>query len=462
MGSELRDARDGRLLWGLSPRLLEQAWRNSQMFQELRLTPQERAGTFGRVRATALLRTPAWAPVLQGFEPYAALCRTVDDAVADPRAVLTFPYDWRLSVEYNGRLLARAARRHLEAWTATATAEPALRRLWERPPRLVFVAHSMGGLVTREALDHHRDLVPDTRSVITLGTPFLGAAKTAVVLNGDRGSRLPARLLRGLQALAATLPGVHDLLPDYRCVDEGLEVVRLDPLMVEALGGDSELAAAAMARQSRMRAPGAVVMPDHRAVVGVAQETVQSIRISSAVATAQYEAFLTHSDGQLRRDAHGIPERRDRYGDGTVYRDAAHGGAVKPSYLPVQHGALAENETALKYVHAVLTEFDDLIGPPMGQGELGLAVPEAGVIAGVPWTIRVTGRTVPAGVSCVLTDTDTGRQVARARLAACEGELAATVTAPTPGLFRVVVTAGGITPLSQLVLAHEPDEDTAE
>ncbi|WP_329077085.1 lipase/acyltransferase domain-containing protein [Streptomyces niveus] len=384
----------------------------------------------------------------------------MDDAIADPRAVLAFPYDWRLSVEYNGRLLAQAARKHLESWTATAVTEPALHRSWERPPQLVFVTHSMGGLVTRAALEHHRDLVPDTRTVITLGTPFLGAAKTAVVLNGNRGSRLPARLLQRLQVLAATLPGVHDLLPDFRCVDEGLEVVRLDPIMVEALGGDRELAAAAITHQSKMRAPEAVVMPDHRAVVGVAQETVQSIRVDSAVVTPQYEGFLTHPDGRLRRDAHGIPERRNRHGDGTVYRDAAHNGAVKPNYFPVQHGALAGNETVLKYVHAVLTEYDDLIGPPMGQGELGLAVPDEGVIAGVPWRIRVTGRTAPTGVSCLLTDADTGRQVARARLAACDGELAATITAPAPGLFRVVVTAGGITPLTQLVLARNPENSS--
>ncbi|WUH92851.1 hypothetical protein OG900_23915 [Streptomyces sp. NBC_00433] len=458
MGSELRDAEDGRLLWGISPRLLEQMWQNPLTLQDLHLTPRERAGSYGRVRATALLRVPSWAPIFQGFEPYAALCRTVGDAVADPRALLAFPYDWRLPVEYNGGLLAQAARRHLEAWTAAAASEPALRRLWDRPPRLVFVAHSMGGLVTLAALERHRDLLPDTRTVITLGTPFLGSAKAAVVLNGDRGSRIPRRVVRRLQALAATLPGVHELLPDFRCVDRGLEAGRLDPPTVEAIGGDRELASAVQARQTRMRSPGAAALPDHRAVVGVGQETVQGIRVDGAVVTPRFEAFLTHSDGHLRRDAHGVPERRDRQGDGTVYRDAAHRGAAGPVYLPVQHGALAGNETVLRYVHAVLTEYDDRVGPPMGSGELGVVVPDEGVTAGDPWEVRVTGRTEAAGASCVLTDADTGRQVARGRLSARDDGLRATLAAPAPGLFRVSVTAGGVAPVTQLVMAHGPGE----
>ncbi|MBM9507161.1 lipase/acyltransferase domain-containing protein [Actinacidiphila acididurans] len=460
MGSELRDAADGRLLWGLSPRLLEQVWRDPSALRHLHLTPEERTGNVGRVRATALLRVPAWAPVLQGLEPYGALLRTAGDAVADPRAVLAFPYDWRLPVEHNGSLLAQAARRHLDSWLAAVEADPALRGSLERAPRLVFLAHSMGGLVTWAALEHDPGLVPDVRTAITLGTPFLGSPKAVLVLNGDRRSRLPDRLLQRFQALAATLPGVHDLLPDFRCVDTGLEVVRLDPPTVRALGGDEELAAATITRQARMRSPGAVRVPDHRAVVGIAQETVQSIRMTDAVATGQYESFLAHADGRLRRDAHGIPERRNRQGDGTVHRDAAHTGPARPVYFPVQHGALAGNASVLKYVHAVLTEYDDSTGPPLGQGELGLTVPDEGVTAGEPWTVHVSGRTAPAGVSCVLVDAESGRQVARARLAAHGDGLAATVTAPVPGLFRVVVAAGGIAPLTQLVLARVPENTT--
>ncbi|GGJ69538.1 hypothetical protein GCM10010121_095330 [Streptomyces brasiliensis] len=205
---------------------------------------------------------------------------------------------------------------------------------WLAPVRsMVVMFDSMGGLVTRAALAHEHDLIPDTRAVITLGTPFLGAAKAAVILGGDRAHPTPALPPRRMQALAATLPGVHDLLPDYRCVDEGLEIARLSPETVEAFGGSKELASRAQEFQARMRTA-APALPGHRAVVGVAQPTVQCLRIENGVVHARHEAFRAYADGDLRRDADGVPERHDRAGDGTVYRDSASIGTPASTTYP--------------------------------------------------------------------------------------------------------------------------------
>ncbi|MEW2221539.1 hypothetical protein AB0939_19975 [Streptomyces sp. NPDC006990] len=46
---------------------------------------------------------------------------------------------------------------------------------------------------------------------------------------------------RKLTALAATMPGVHDLLPRHLCLEEGTEVRRLTSADVVALGGDKDL-----------------------------------------------------------------------------------------------------------------------------------------------------------------------------------------------------------------------------
>jgi hypothetical protein len=459
MGSELRDTATGDPLWGLSVPLLDRAWRRGDGLEHLHTTPAELEGSTGRVRATRLLAVPAWAPFLRGIEPYSDLLRTVAEAAAAPEAVLPFPYDWRLPVEYNGALLAAAAREHLQQWRTRVEASADLRALCEdRAPRLVFVAHSMGGLVTRAALAHEHDLIPDTRAIITLGTPFLGAVKTAVILGGDRANPTPALPPRRMQALAATLPGVHDLLPDYRCVDEGLDVARLSPETVGAIGGSKELAARAQQFQTRMRTA-APALPGHRAVVGVAQPTVQSLRIDNGIVHAQHEAFRAYADGQLRRDADGVPERHDRAGDGTVYRDSASiGTPASTTYLPVQHGALAKHSTALRYVHAVLTEHDEHLGPPMGTGELGLVLPEEGVLAEQAWTLRVTGTTSPAGVICHVEDVATRRAVARPRLSGRDGALAAQVTLPDTGLYRVSLDSGGSAAVTQLVLAVAPED----
>ncbi|MFE6155556.1 esterase/lipase family protein [Streptomyces sp. NPDC057889] len=450
MGSALRDAESGRLLWGLSVRLLERAWRHRDGLLPLHLTPAEREGRYERVKATGLLEVPAWAPFLQGFEPYGNLLAAVGEVTADDAAVLAFPYDWRLPVAVNGSRLAAAARRHLTVWRA----HPASRRD-DRPARLVFVAHSMGGLVTRAALAQTPDLVADTRAVITLGTPFYGAVKAAVILNGDRHAPLTALPRHRMTALAAGMPGVHDLLPDFRCVDAGLDVLRLTPTDVAALGGDKELATQAMDFQQRVRTGGTVTLPGHRAVVGVAQPTMQSLRLADGVVHEQHVAFRTHPDGQLVRDADGVPERRDRAGDGTVYRESASLGGPVITYLPLQHGALAKDGGVLRHVRAVITEQDDQLGPPMGAGEIGLTVPED-ILAGVPWTLRLTGADSYAGITCTVHEAETDRRVDTLRLGWSDDDIAAQVTLPAPGLYRVRVDTGGTSPLTQLVLASEP------
>ncbi|MDN0195512.1 hypothetical protein [Streptomyces sp. S.PNR 29] len=457
MGSNLLDSVSGRSVWGLSAGLLRKAWCRRDGMAALHLSDDERQGRLGRIRATGLLSVPAWAPCLKGLEPYGDLVEAVHAVTADSAAVLEFAYDWRLSVAVNGALLAAAARRHLMGWRG----HPRSRSDYDdRPARLVFIAHSMGGLVTQAALAHAPDLEPDTRAVVTLGTPFLGSVKAAVILNGNRGEPLPVLPKSRMQALSATLPGVHDLLPGYRCVENGLDVERLDPGTVEAIGGDRELAEQAQAfRDARMSSGHA--LPAHRAVVGVAQPTVQSMSICDGVVRPQFHAFELNTDRQLARDRHGIPIRKDRGGDGTVYRDAAHrseGHARSVAYVPLQHGALARNSVALRYVRAVITEYEPELGPPMGDSEVGLDVPDC-VAPDAAWWLRLTGVDNPAGIACSVHEAETDRRLMTPRLQWRDDEIGAWVTLPEPGLYRVRVNAGANAPITQLIMALESDED---
>ena len=180
---------------------------------DLRLTDDERAGRTRRVRATRLLRFPEYMPLLASAEPYTKVERAIEMVVADPAAVLAFPYDWRLPVAHNAPLLAEAMHRHLEEWRAPPAHDVARRRHPDgRPARVALVAHSMGGLLAR-----YLSLIPgatNVRATFTLGTPFFGAVRTPVMLNSGRGAPLPARrpliaTLRGadagLRALTASL-----------------------------------------------------------------------------------------------------------------------------------------------------------------------------------------------------------------------------------------------------------------
>ncbi|MFJ3640102.1 hypothetical protein ACIPRD_10150 [Streptomyces sp. NPDC090108] len=452
MGSALRDTATGRLLWGLSgTRWLVRAWTGRDGLAALRMTDDELAGRFGRVTATGLLRHSAWTPHLRGFEPYTALGAAMRRCVPDPAAVLEFAYDWRLPVAVNGRLLAAAARKHLMDWRAHPAHDAARRlRRDETPARLVFVSHSMGGLVTQAALDpvHDSDLAGDTRAVLTLGTPFHGAVKAVSILNSGRGTPVPLPHGR-LRRLCATMPGLHDLLPRYTCVLEGASARRLTPGDVAGIGGDPDLARLAADDAVRREA---VALPGHHAVVGVRQETTQSLSIDGGVVHAHCHTVRRHSDDSFIRHPDGRLATFDCEGDGTVSTESAALGAFTTP-LPLQHGAVAADPFAMDAL-AELVRGDRHLGPPMGGAGCGLDTPDLAE-AGSPWTMTIRGPASPSGVTCRVERLD-GTELPPARLSLHNRRLTATVRADEPGLYRVTVRSRDNSRVSQLVLVAPP------
>lgn len=446
MGSEL--AEDGTVLWGLSARACFRVWSDEAYLRRLHVSDAEFAGRTGRVTATRLLRFPAWAPWLAGIEPYTALVSMARDVVAHSSQVLEFPYDWRLSVQHNATLLADAAMRRLQEWRADPLHEQARARHPDgRPARLMFVAHSMGGLLVR-ALSFISGITEEIQATVTLGTPFHGAVKAAVILNSGRGVSLPpprAKLRERLRQLAVTLPGVHDLLPTYACVDLGNEVVSLTPADVAALGGDLELARQSADLHARLRESQLV---GHHAVVGVEQRTMQTFTLDGGVVTAQYHGYERDSLGALRRDRRG--------GDGTVYRDSADLGQIQA--LPQQHGALAKTTEAIAAVRDILLR-RDAQGPRLGAGDIGLDVPDI-VEPGIGWTAEIGGVDNLAAVTCELcelTGSQPGQLVNIPTLSWEDGQVRARIIVPQPGLYRLEVNGGAMSPVSQIVMAADPN-----
>jgi pimeloyl-ACP methyl ester carboxylesterase len=466
MGSTLVDTTTGQQIWGLRPGWYARAWASRKIMRALMLTDDERAGRVGRVKATGLLECPAFSPVLAGLEPYTKLVNRIRATVVSPEAVLNFGYDWRLPVEHNACLLAIAAAKHLEKWRAQLEkwrADPEhevarLTHLDDRPAQLVLVAHSMGGLLCR-ALPRIIGTTDDIRATVTLGTPFDGAAKAAVLLNSGRGPvPLPRRRL---QELAATLPGVHDLLPMYRCVDDGDHVRRLTPADVADLGGDWKLAEAAQDSHTRL-APLRLIR--HRAVIGTKQRTVQSLELRDGVVRELHHSFLVGTDGELARHPDGLLWRVPGDGDGTVPLNSAEPFGVEPFPLPQQHGQLAQTEEAINFVCWVINSRGDPFAPRLGAGEdtgdIGLDLPDV-VTPGAGWAATVTGVTASETIGLVVEvqDVQTGLRVDRPPLERRDGQIQATVRLPEPGLFRIIVSGGPTTPVSQLVMAEAPGDD---
>jgi len=457
MGSRLVDVDTGRTLWGMEQALqYSMRWRHRRGMAGLHVTDDERAGHTGRIRPQGLLQFPAWAPFMGGIEPYTKLVKELRNTAVHPMAILEFAYDWRLSVEHNAGLLAKAADDHLRAWRAHPAHDRARRAdPTGREGQLVLVAHSMGGLLCW-AMARIPGATAEVRATITIGAPFHGSVQATEVLNSGRGAPVPLPH-RHLRALASTLPGLHDLLPTYRCMDIGDHLVSLTAEDVAALGGDEELARDSFDRRAHLAA---VSMRGHRLMVGTGQQTTQSLKLADGVVVPQHFRLRHHRDGELIRDAIGRPIPHILGGDGTVYRYAGAFRDIKEDAVAQQHGALPRCKGVIDAVCGVLTHAPDL-QTVLGGGGLGLVVPDY-VPAGEPFDVITTGVSDPARVTCKIENAgEHDDQMARPELRVSdEGDerLAVRVTLTTPGLYRVLVSAGA-EPVTQLVLVDNPGQE---
>ncbi|MFF8413739.1 lipase/acyltransferase domain-containing protein [Streptomyces omiyaensis] len=452
MGSALYDVENETPLWGVGRIFQYSARAHGKRLRALAVTDAERAGRTGRVEATGVLNVADWFPGLGHAQPYNALISGLRGAALHKAAVRPFPYDWRLSVAHNGSLLAREIRLHLEAWRTHAAHRHHLDRHPEAgPAKVLIVAHSMGGLLAREAV-HHGGVRDDVRAVMTVGTPFAGSVKAAVMLNSGKGAPglIPPEVLR---EVTPTMPGLYDLLPAYRCHEEGADMREpgLDDIL--ALGGRREQAEASDAW--RKAAKGAL-LPEHVMVVGVGQRTWQSYRMDAGAAVAQSYLFRRKA-GRLLLDAEGRPLPENRKGDGTVYRFAAHleGSDARPVPVRQEHSSLARSEGVIEMARAMLSglrhpdELGDMLG---GDDDLELHTPEWAV-PDAAFAIEVEGAPPGSDLECVVREVsghDTVHHPELKRVRGTEGGWRAACRLDRPGMYEVEVR-GGAEPLRRLV-----------
>lgn len=438
MGSELRDG-DGRVVWGLTVGALGPAWSAGALPRALRVRDEDLAGV-RRLTPTRLLRVPAYAPFLRGLEPYGPLLRRLHQETGDERAVAEFPYDWRLPVTMAADDLVKRGLAHLRAWRGvvrqSGTADPA-------DVRLVVVAHSMGGLVTRGALNDP-EFAAHVRHVVTLGTPYFGSVDTVQLLATGEGAPVPRRAAR---ALAVGCPGVYDLLPRYVCVDAADGQRSLSSADIAAVGASREMADQALARWQSLALSGPGFPVPVTAVVGALQPTLSSLRLR--------DGALTFSEKTLDDDP-------DAGGDSRVSRRAAAPLGVAAMPLPQRHGALAKTSDALGVVVDKLLGRDS--GPRLSTRPLSARIPDL-ADAGKPQPISVgevspAGESIPtnlAGITVQSTNLHTQQRVSwRVGRRNEDGTLAYAADALSPGLHRVEVDGGGYSPISDIMLVIEP------
>jgi hypothetical protein len=446
MGSQLRQ--DGHLVWGPSAGAALRAITTfGRSVSRLQLPygigddhPRDGVEPAGVMPDLHLL-PGIWTPV-KGYDVLLQRLRALGyrdvslDPAAPPGNLLPLGYDWRLSNRWTGQWIATKAEPVLERWRAQGGPYA--------DAKLIFVCHSMGGLAARWYIERCGGAAI-TRKLITLGTPYRGAAKALEQLvNGVRPGLGPLAL--DLTGFARRLPSLYQLLPEYACIEHAgdlaktteITVPELDTAMTgEAMRFHTQLQDAESARPESLSAT--------HAIVGIRQATTTTVQIRGGRA--------------LPLDTY---RGNDLAGDATVPLVGACRADVKmdsPTLrrVPDKHGNLQRNRAALDELEGILTARPVRVRAA-GMIDASVDVPEL-ILAGEPLPVRVR---LP----------DAHRAAVRIAVTDESGHLvAARVTTPPapasfeglpPGVYTADVTgldaSSAISPVSSIALVWQPGE----
>src|SRR5690349_7535288 len=256
-----------------------------------------------------------WTP-LKGYDRVTKRLNSLGYTV-EKGNLLPFAYDWRLSNRYNGALLARRVDEALDELGPDA--------------KVSFVCHSMGGLVARWCIEQC-GMAERTDKLITMGTPYRGAASALEQLvNGVRKGLGP--LAVDLTEFARSLPSLHQLLPEYACIDSPDGLVKTTETTLPEL--DAKMVADAMAFHGALTDSFA---DRTYAILGGKQPTATTAKIADGKVTC----YRTYEGDEL-------------YGDATVPMvGAARKGLTLSSNtlhrVVEQHTSLQDNSAVLDMV----------------------------------------------------------------------------------------------------------------
>jgi hypothetical protein len=289
-----------------------------------------------------------------------------------PGNLLECPYDWRLSNQLNAQRLSDTVVPALDRWRQ-ATKNP--------NAKLIFICHSMGGLVARYFLEvlGGREL---TNKLITIGTPYQGSINALdALVNGLFLGLGPIGF--SVDKLVRSFPSVYQLLPTYKCLDVGSGDLG-NLAGVDLPNVDTNYLTEALAFHTRI-SDSIEENPKYEtfAFKGIDQPTNQS-------------ALLCNSKIEPRRISrlmkHGEIKQVDAAGDGTVPEPSSH----PPEWEDEEYEKLVR---PFSQSHAVLQSTDSLLTQISGllRGNLGKLMGGTGIGLDVPPIVE-TGKTVPADV----------------------------------------------------------------
>ncbi len=450
-GSVLR--KDGKDLWALSGEAaLRLLLTLGQDLSALTLTtdPPDADDLGDGITAERLISDVHLIPYLwkiDGYSKVADMIKATFD-VTPGLNYFEFAYDWRRDNRVAGRRLQRESQKWLAEWRASSGNAKA---------RLILIAHSMGGLVSRHFLETLEGW-HDTRALVTFGTPYRGSLNALdTLVNGIKKGPVD------LSPMIRSLTSVYQLLPTFECYDAGDgSLVRVgetagipnvvDQRAAAALAFHQELATAVDAHRKLddYQRSGYKIFP----IVGIEQPTMQSARRSGAGVE-----LLPTWKGQ------------DNKGDGTVPRVSATPREIETEaremFAATRHASLQNADAVLAHLQGLISSLYLDLGmfraAVSQQIRLGMEVDDV-YWHDEPVTIRVLPGREGIALQAVIVSANPGDEMARVQLRAKdEGWQSAEFRPLPPGTYRVTVTGdAGVEPVTDVfTVFEEPHREAA-
>ena len=342
LGSVL--AKNGHEIWGSGSAIFHGLTTFGQSVSELRLEGDDPEAEIldDGVEAPRLVSNIQLIPGFWKVDVYSGIRAAIVELfeVTPGQNYFEFPYDWRRDNRAAARRLQRQARGWLSDWRRSSGSKNA---------KLILVCHSMGGLVARYYLEVFEGW-RETRALFTMGTPYRGSVNALDALaNGVRKG--PFDIL-DLTTLARSLTSTYQLLPWYRCYDDGDgNLKRLTEVQsVPNVPGDKIAAGRSFHDEIKSAVDshrgeneyverGYTIFP----IVGIRQPTNQSARTSGD----RVELLRTYEGEDLR-------------GDGTVPRVSATppelSDAHREAFAACRHASLQNAESVQTQLEGALSD----------------------------------------------------------------------------------------------------------
>lgn len=276
----------------------------------------------------------------------------------DGEDLFTVAYDWRFSVQESANVLANIIDQAL-ANSPTG--------------KVNIVAHSMGGLVTKEYLSR-QDVSDSFNKVILLGVPNLGAPKAFKVLNyGDDFDLSTAGIGLNTQKakeISQNMPGVHELLPSR-------EYINLKGGYVRDFRNNQNLTLSYEQTNNFMTSDSD--LPDYRnsLLINLADMYHRSIDITPISGPEVFNIMGCQNPdtiGEIRLYDEGNIDITATDGDGTVPLTSARANSdnynnyyVLYSQTEVNHSGLVKDGNITKFVSDLITEINPSL--PLGVSQ---------------------------------------------------------------------------------------------